>query len=74
MNVSDPQSPSKPQSRADHRRMLVKRWYSLSGIEAVRAQLTQDDTLDEVARDELIKIADRRINEIIDAHLGVTSG
>jgi hypothetical protein len=60
------------QSRAEHRRMLVKRWYSLSGVETVRKTICNDETLDGGTRDELLRIADRRIDEIVDARLGIS--
>jgi len=67
MNAITPPIPPTP--RSFHRRMLVKRWYSLSGTESVRAAIIADESLDESTREELLKIADRRVSDIIDARL-----
>lgn len=60
-----------PHTRREYRRMLAKRWYSLSGVESVRKAVVADEELDENAREELVKISDRRVDEIIDARLGI---
>ena len=52
-----------------YKKLLCKRWYSISGLEIACRLIETDKSLEDPERESLLAIASRRINDMVDFRL-----
>jgi hypothetical protein len=56
-------------SHQDYKKLLCKRWYSISGLEIAYRLIETNKSLEDSERESLLAIASRRINDMVDFRL-----
>lgn len=60
---------SNPELVFNYRRQIVKRLYSIAGLERIQRDIESDDSLDPKSKEELLTLISGRIRAFVDARL-----